>query len=90
MHTTYNPTAFQCIVNVEKNLKEDTPELISGSQLFNSSIHSFITEEKEDEEDGGVSAHVTPYKFAQALARVFVIIIAVDNLQKLGTKNVTT
>jgi hypothetical protein len=76
-------TAFQCIVNVEKNLKEDTPELISGSQLFNSSIHSFITEE---EEDGGVSAHVTAYKFAQALATVFVIIIAVDNLQKLGTK----
>jgi hypothetical protein len=39
-----HPTAFQCIVNVEKKLKEDTPELISGSQLFNSSIHSFITQ----------------------------------------------
>jgi len=38
------PTAFQCIVNVEKNVKKDTPELISSSQLFNSSIHSFITE----------------------------------------------
>jgi hypothetical protein len=28
------PTAFQCIVNVEKEGEKDTPELISSSQLF--------------------------------------------------------
>jgi hypothetical protein len=73
-------------------VKKDTPELISSSQLFNSSIHSFITEEEEeDEEDDGVSLVMSPHtSLPQLLQEYFVIIIAVDNLQKLGTKKVTT
>ncbi len=70
-------------------MKKDTPELISSSQLFNSSIHSFITE--EEEEDDGVSLVMSPHtSLPQLLQEYFVIIIAVDNLQKLGTKKVTT
>lgn len=68
-------------------MKKDTPELISSSQLFNSSIHSFITEEEEeDEEDDGVSAHVTAYKFAPALARVFCYYYSCGQLTKVGYK----
>ncbi len=65
-------------------MKKDTPELISSSQLFNSSIHSFITE--EEEEDDGVSAHVTTYKFAPALARVFCYYYSCGQLTKVGYK----